>query len=475
MPYTHYERLSGVDAAMLALEDANTHMHVGAVAIFDAAPLMTPEGALEIQGIRSAIDVATVRTPRFRQKLARIPVFGHPVWVDDPLFNLFYHVRHTALPPPGNVRQLKRLTGRLMSQKLDPSKPQWEAWVVEGLEGDRFALILKAHHCMVDGVAGIDLLSKVMRPDADPSPPSAPRWISRPAPSDRELIADELVRRAALPLSLASAGWRGLREPRGSLEALRRGASTLLNSFFSTGGLVSPTPLDDETGPYRRVDWLQLDLQAALDARRAADATLNDLVLACAAGAFGRFLLQRGLRPADLEFRTSVPVNTRGKDIDPGLGNHVSTLTAPLPIDEPDPLKRLAKVVETTRELKESMSKEDWGALDELSDNVFPLLMGAMLKLASTRLRFVNVYVSNIPGPRVPVYLLGAPMLEIYPVAPVAHSLAVAVFSYDKGLYWGFNADWDKFPDLHDLIEFTRDEFERTLEASAARTASLSS
>jgi WS/DGAT/MGAT family acyltransferase len=466
--YFHYDRLSAIDAGMLRMEDANTHMHIGAVALFEAGPVSTPEGRLRIDRIRSAIDAATQRTPRFRQKLAWIPLLDHPVWVDDERFNLDYHIRHTALPPPGSIRSLKRLTGRLMSQKLDRSKPMWELWVVEGVEQDRFALVIKAHHCMVDGVGGVELLSSILSPDPEsrPEPPGA--WIPRPAPSGARLLAEEVGRRASLPLSLAGAGWQAASAPRESLESLGRGASALRESLTSGGGTVSATPLDDENGPYRRVDWLRVDIAPALEVKKKAGATLNDVVLACAAGAFGRFLQKRGLQIEDLSFRASIPVNLR-EGGERAEGNRISTLFAPLPIAEPDPMRRLAQVVETMTELKRSPSKGGWGALSELSDRAFPGLMGDMLRLMSRGPRLMNVYISNVPGPRVPVYLLGARMLEIFPVAPVVHSLAVALFSYDQGVHWGFDGDWDKFPDLHEMVEATEHEWQRLHRAAQER------
>ena len=459
MSYAHYDRLTALDAGMLRMEDANTHMHVGAVALFEAGPLSTPEGELRIDLIRSAMEAAIQHTPRFRQKLAYVPMLEHPVWIDDAHFNLDYHVRHTALPRPGGIRLLKRLTGRLMSQKLDRSKPLWELWVVEGIEQDRIALVMKAHHCMVDGIAGVDLLSRILGPDPEARPEPAGRWMPRPAPSGTRLLGDELRRRASLPVSLVGAGWRAAAEPRASLDALRQGASALRESLTAGRGEVSPTPLDDENGPYRRVDWLRLDIAPALEVKKAFGGTLNDVVLACAAGAFGQFLRRRGMRIEDLEFRASVPVNIRQRGEQGELGNRVSTLFAPLPIDEPDPRRRLARVIETTTELKRSPGMGGWGALGELSDRAFPGLMGSFLRLMASRLKLINVYVTNIPGPRVPVYLLVSRMLEIHPVAPVVHTLAVALLSYDQGMHWGFDADWDKFPDLHEMVEATEREW----------------
>jgi len=201
MAYSHYDRLTALDESFLAIEDENVHMHVGSVGIFDAGPLLGPEGGLDMDRILELSEWSLRRAQRFRQRLAWIPGFGDPVWIDDVHFNPSYHLRHTSLPGPGDERQLKRLAGRIMSQRLDRSKPLWEMWFVEGLEGNRFAIITKVHHCMIDGVSAADLLSAFMgsNPDHRPAPVAAP-WIPRPAPSDTVLFRDELWRRASAPL-----------------------------------------------------------------------------------------------------------------------------------------------------------------------------------------------------------------------------------------------------------------------------------
>jgi WS/DGAT/MGAT family acyltransferase len=177
----HYDRLPAFDAAFLKVENENVHMHVGAVVVFDAGPLTGADGTLDLDRIRRSLESALADTPRFRQKLVAIPLFDHPVWIDDDRFKLEYHFRHTALPKPGSERQLKRLAGRILSQKLDRGKPVWELWVVEGVEGGRFALIAKAHHCMVDGVAGLDLLTSMLRLEPTSSTTSPKEWVPRPA------------------------------------------------------------------------------------------------------------------------------------------------------------------------------------------------------------------------------------------------------------------------------------------------------
>jgi len=444
-------------------------MQVGAVALFEAAPLQMPEGHLDFARIRAAVEATLPATPRFRQKLIKVPWLGHPVWVDDSSFNLDYHVRHTALPGPGDIRQLKRLAGRLMSQRMDASKPLWELWVVEGVADGRFALAVKAHHCMVDGVGGIELLVRLMRPDPDPTIEPPRHWIPRPAPTPRRLLRDEIWLRASLPLRMLGASRRALSEPRRFLSGLSEGVEGLRASFASARQPeASATPLEAEVGPHRRVDWVRVDFEAAREVKGVLGGTVNDVVLACVAGAVGTFLAQRGLNPRDLDFRAAVPVNLRQQDQTGALGNHVSTLMTPLPIGEPDPRQRLARVIETTRELKRQSRQGGWGALTELTDQVFPSLLGYLIRAMAHR-RPVNLYVSNIPGPPIPVYLIGSRMLEIFPVAPIAlgGAISVALFSYAGGLCFGFNSDWDKFPDLHDLVLATEQEFEKLRKAVA--------
>ena len=476
MAYSHYDRLSASDLSMLMLDGANTPMQVGAVALFEAAPLQTPEGTLDFARIRAAVEATLPAAPRFRQKIMEVPYLGHPVWVDDASFNLDYHVRHTALPAPGSVRQLKRLAGRLMSQRIDASKPLWELWVIEGVEEGRFALAVKAHHCMVDGVGGIDLLVRLMRGDPDPSIEPPRSWIPRPAPTPGRLLRDEIGLRASVPLRAFGAARRALAEPRRFVSGVREGLGGL--RAFAAGARrpePSATPFEADVGPYRRVDWTRVDFEAAREIKAALGGTVNDVVLACVAGAVGTFLAQRGLSPQDLDIRAAVPVNLRRADQSGELGNHVSTLMAELPVGEADPRRRLAKVVETMRELKRSSRQGGWGALTELSDDLFPSLLGYLVRAMAYR-RVVNLYVSNIPGPRIPVYLVGARMLEIYPVAPIAlgGALSVALFSYAGGICFGFNSDWDGFPDLHEMAQAIDLEFETLRKVAAAGPAAPS-
>ena len=469
MAYSHYERLSALDATFLEVEDHNAHMHVGGVSLFDAQPLARPDGGLDIDRIWRLVAVAVQRFPRYRQRLAIIPVFGHPAWVDDAKFNLNYHVRHVSLPKPGEERQLKRLTGRIMSQQLDRGKPLWELWVVEGVEGNRVALITKAHHCMIDGVGSVELTGAFMRatPDLRRALGEPPRWIPRPVPSPLGLLLGELQRRAAEPLAVLGAARRALSDPRASVHALREAVLGVGEAISAGMRPASPTPLNGEIGPHRRFDWLETDLQVVKEIKARLGGTVNDVVLAVVSGALGRFLQGRGEPVADLDFRAMIPVNVRTERDRESLGNRISMMVARLPLEERDPRRRLQRVIELTGTLKRSKQALGVQTLEEISDWTLTTLFAGFARLSALS-RPYNVVVTNVPGPQFPTYLLGAETRAVYPLVPLNRNqaLGIALFSYNGMLFWGFNADWDAVPDLHDLVDATRKEFELLRDAA---------
>jgi len=462
MAFSHYDRLSGIDATFLAIETPDVHMHVGATAIFEAAPLSDGTGGLAFDRIQSEVDSALQETPRFLQKLETVPVLDHPVWVDDRNFNLGYHVRHTSLPHPGSIRQLKRLAGRIMSQKLDRGKPLWEMWVVEGIEEDRFALILKAHHCMVDGISGFDLFARMMRLDASIRQRPALRSLPRPAPTQRRLLTDELLRRAAFPISALRAGVGAVLHPRDTISSIQETVLGLGEVVAAGLTPTSATPLNPEIGPHRRFDWLRFDLTAIDAARARLGGTLNDFVLTAASGSIGRFLTNRGVPVKDLVFRAQVPMSIRTEAERGSPGNRIAMLLADLPLGERDPRKRLNRVIKTTQSMKRSRQRAGVELLEELSDRVLTSIFVFFANLAS-RQRSFNVVITNVPGPQRPIYLLGSRMLEVYPLVPLAvtQALGIALVTYDQALHWGFNADWEAIPDLHDLVTATGEEMEQ--------------
>jgi diacylglycerol O-acyltransferase len=457
----HYERLTALDALFLDIEDPNVHMHVGVVLLFDARPLRAPHGGLDMERIRAYYESRLELMPRYRQRLAYIPFERHPVWVDDDRFNLFYHIRHTALPQPGQERQLKRLCGRILSQKLDTTKPLWEIWVVEGLEGDRFALIAKTHHSMVDGIAGMELLTTSLSPVPNGTFEPARPWRPRPAPTGGQLLVGELFRRTTRAAAIARQTLRAATDPRRAVATVRDAVAGVVEYLTPGTFPASPGPLNPVLGPHRRFDWIRFDLAAVKRVRAGLGGTINDVVLATVAGAMRRFLTARGERLDGIDFRAMVPVNIRSEDERGYTGNRVVNFVVPLAVAEPDTSVRYRRVMTEMQHQKVSHVTQGAELVEELADWTVTGVLTQIITLAAERLAW-NVVVTNVPGPQIPLFLLEAPLLETYPVVPLfrLQGVGIALFSYNGGLYWGFNADWDALPDLHDLVEALRAEFD---------------
>jgi WS/DGAT/MGAT family acyltransferase len=458
-----YDRLSAQDRSFLDLESPETHMHVAGVFLFEGEALRGPEGGVDIDRLRDYIASRLHQIPRYRQRLARIPIEQHPIWIDDDRFNLHYHIRHTALPPPGDDRQLKRLCGRIVSQQLDRGKPLWEIWVVEGLESDRVALVTKTHHCMIDGVSGADLLQVLLEPTTEREFERAAPWLPQKPPGSALLLRDSLLRRFEAPIELARTLRSYAAEPDEAGNGLRDAVEWLRDNALRALHPASPTPFNAEIGPHRRFDWLALDLDLPRSIKRALGGTLNDVVLAAVAGAVRRFLEQRGFsqsRLADLDFRSFCPVSVRADSERGALGNRVASMIAALPVGERDPLKRLRAVSRVMGDLKQSRQALGADVLTSVSEWTAPTLVSIAMRLAFKQ-RASNLVVTNVPGPQIPLYLLGARMSEAFPVVPLfeGQGLGIALFSYAGGLYFGFNADWDLFPDLHEFVRALADAF----------------
>jgi WS/DGAT/MGAT family acyltransferase len=464
-----YERLGPFDAAFLTMEDQGAPMHIAVVLTFDAAPLTLDDGCLDIDRIYDFFEAALDGMPRYRQRLDRVPIERHPVWVDDPTFNLLYHIRHTSVPRPGNERLLKRLAGRILSQTLDRQKPLWEVWVVEGLEGERFALIVKAHHCMVDGIAGMDVLMGLLRTTPDDSIPDASPWRPRPAPGRLELLGQEAGRRAKSILSVVRDLGGALTTPRRTIESARESLDALRDVVGGGVEKAADLPLNPaKVSSHRRFDWVRFDLDRLKHVKNRLGGTINDVVLATTAGAMRSFLQQRGVPVDDLNFRVVVPTNRRSENDEKTLGNRVATPLTRLPVEEADPRARLRKVVEATREMKASGQSQGMDLVEETAERLGLGLVNLLLQLAIVRGGY-NLVVTNVPGPQIPVFLLGAPLLEMVPMLPCGpnQAISVAVMSYAGGLYWGLNSDWGLVPDLHDLAEALAASFEELQKLAA--------
>jgi len=454
------------------METPNAPMHIAATAMLTGGTLIGRDGGLDIDRIRAFISSRLHLIPRYRQRLATLPLQQRPIWIDDPHFNIHYHVRHTALPRPGDERQLKRLAARIMAQHLDRSKPLWETWFVEGLAGrDRFAMISKIHHCMVDGVSSVDLLNVLLQLEPSDEIPEVPEWTPRPAPTSFDLAAETAENLARWPRVLGDSMQRAVRDVQDPRSDLRARARAVRDMFSDGMRPVSTTPLNRPIGPHRRFDWLQMPLADIKAVKNALGGTLNDVVLATVSGSIRRFLERHRVDVQDLDFRVMAPVSVRTDGEHGTFGNRVSAWMVPLPLAERDPRRALAHISETTSHLK--ASKEALGA--EVLTAAGEWTPSTLLSLASrmlTRALPFNLVVTNVPGPQMPLYLMSARMLDNYGLIPLTDylCLGIVLFSYDGNLCWGFTCDWDLVPDLHDFVLDVRAAFAE-LQAATAATA----
>ena len=464
MPNYAYDRLSAMDTSFLVFENHATHMHVAATVIFDKGPFATADGGVDIERIRAYIESRLYRIPRYRQRLAWIPLENYPVWVDDDHFNIDYHVRHTSLPRPGDEQQLKRLSARIVSQQLDRGKPLWETWIVEGLDGDRFAMVTKTHHCMIDGISGVDILTVLLDMAPDGTIEETPPFIPRPAPRGVQLLREEVFRRVREPFGIVS---RVLSTPGELANSMMEGLSAVGETIAGSLGAASETPFNRPIGPHRRFDWLTMDLGEVKAVKNRLGGTVNDVVLATVSGAVRRFLEGRRINVETLDFRAMVPVSTRTAQERGTLGNRVSGWVTTLPIAERDPRERLAKVSRTTADLKDSRQAMGAEMLAQVTEWTGSTLLTIAMRLA-LRARPFNLVVTNVPGPQIPLYLLGSRMRCAYPLVPLFFNqgLGIALFSYAGKLFWGFNADWDTLPDLDVFAEAIQASFAELLGAA---------
>src|SRR5262249_7520458 len=358
-------------------------MHLGGTAIFEPGPLATPDGGVDIDRIRARIASRLHQIPRYRQRLAWVPVQNHPVWVDDHHFNLGYHVRHASLPRPGDDEQLKHLTARIMSQQLDRTRPLWEAWIVEGLEGGRFALVMKTHHCMADGISAVDLITVLLSPFPDDEIEPAPRWTPRPVPSGVALLRDELVHSLAMPIGLARRAGEALRAPAAAGAALGERAAAVWYTVNAAMPPPADTPLNRPIGPHRRFDWLTLDLAAVKQVKNRLGGTVDDVVLSTVAGGMRRFLSRRFVVLDGLCYRVVVPVSVRAPEERGQANNRVTGWLLTLPLDERSARRRHARICELTEQRKASKQALGPEALLDVVELAGPLVFSLGMRLTS--------------------------------------------------------------------------------------------
>lgn len=443
------ERLTAVDASFLHQERRASHMHVGAIFTFEG-PVPSYDDLLD------HVDSRLHLVPRYRQILAT-PQWqaGRPLWVDDPSFRLDYHVRQTGLPSPGSEVELRRLAGRIFSQRLDRSKPLWEMWLVEGLAENRFALVSKTHHALVDGIAGVDLMTVIFDLSREPEGfDETPPWVPEPSPSQAELIAEGVKDAVAMPFGLARRALEAGRRPRETARTVFEAAQGLAEVAWAELNPAPATPLNVEIGPHREIRWTQASLEDFRTIKRTLGGTVNDVVLSVVTGALGSWLRERGEQTAGLELRALVPVSIRSKGQRGELGNRLALVRAALPVYCEDPSERLRLVKRSMGDLKRSKQALGAEVLTGLEHFAPPTLLAQASRMNfSTRL--FNLLVTNVPGPQFPLYVLGRELEQLIPVPFLAegHSLAIAAMSYNRKVEFGLLADFDAEVDPQHISE----------------------
>src|SRR3954470_16786461 len=440
------DRLSPLDASFLHFEDAASHMHVACAMVFDG-------DAPAYDELLEHIDSRLHLVPRYRQRLAEVPFGqGRPKWVDDDRFDLRYHVRHTALPAPGTEYELQVLAGRVFSQQLRRDRPLWENWFVEGLEGGRFAILSKTHHALVDGISGLDILSVLF---ADEDSADRTEWSPRPAPSRASLLAESLIERATTPFEIVRGARALLRGPR---QVISRVAETAIGAGAMAWAGLQPAPASpynaELVGPDRRFTWLRASLDDLKAIKNELGGSVNDVVLATVALGLRRDLQRRGVDVEGLELKAFVPVSLRREDQRGGeeLGNQVGGMIAPLPVGCEDPAECLRTITEAMSGLKESGQAVGASALTDLTGFAPPTVIDQAARLI-TRQRFINLVVTNVPGPQFPLHFAGRELLDIFPMVPLARNLTfgVAIVSYNGTMNFGLVGDFNAMDGLEDI------------------------
>lgn len=449
------DRLGTLDAEFLHIEDGIGHMHIAGACVFDGAPPTYEE-------LESLITAKLHLIPRYRQRVRPVPLeLGRPLWVDDPYFDLRYHLRHTALPAPGDDAALCRLMGRVMSQPLDRERPLWETWLVEGLEDGRWALLFKVHHCMVDGISGVGLLTALLdiTPDSELQEPVD--WEPSPEPGNvqkvigtwKGLAADitAQTRRAVSALSHPL-------EAGHSLTGLVSGTTRLAREMVAT----PPLAIDGSIGPHRTWAHSSASFDDVRTTRRAFGGTVNDVVLTAVTAGYAALLRHRGEDPAEAVVRTLVPVSTRRDDAEGVPDNRVSLMLFELPVGIEDHVERLGAVHATMTELKTSGMIEVGEVVTTVGDLAPPMVLGPVSRwtvriLRQLPQRSINTVTTNVPGPQFPLYCLGREMLAYLPYVPITHGVRVgtAILSYNGRLYFGVTGDAATAPDVDVLADAT--------------------
>jgi WS/DGAT/MGAT family acyltransferase len=457
------ERLTPLATAFLDAEDVDprSSLAIGSLCVFEG-PAPTYDEFVELIAGRLPL------IPRYRQKLRSVPLgLAAPVWVDDPDFDIRWHVRNTALPAPGGPEEIGRLMSRVMSRRMNRDRPLWEYWFCEGLPDGRWALLSKLHHCLVDGVSGTDLYRLVLDPTPTPRPGVPDDWAPVGAPSAAGLTAQAAWELATSPVTTARAVVGALAAPRRLARTTAATASGLL-AIATALRPVRPTSLTGPLEGSRRYAWADVSLADVRAVRRAYGVTVNDVALAVLSGGFRLLLLSRGEEPDAHALRSLVPVSTREPGAESIPDNRVSMMLPYLPVDLADPVERLRAVRERVSELRDHHEPEAGGSVTTAAGLVpFPPVSWGIRMGLRLPQRQVATVTTNVPGPRTTLYALGREALQMLPYVPIADRvrIGVAIFSYRDTLTFGITGDYDTAPDLGVLADGIRSSMQELLEA----------
>ncbi len=458
-------RMSAEDAWFLYFEKSHAPLHIGSVAIY--------EGQIPFDKMYASLDARMHTIPRYRQR-AVIPPFyaGHPTWEDDPKFSLDRHLKLVTLDPPGSETQLQELCSGMFAEMLPRDRPLWDIVMIQGLEGDRTAMLSRVHHCLVDGVSGVDITTVLFDAEPEPGPPAEepPGWIPRPEPSSLELLSSAITERVTVPAEVVRGVRAIARRPLQALGAVRHALGA--TGAIAGKGLSAPdTALNVEIGPHRRFAWVRADLADLKRIKDVYGGTVNDVVLTVVAGALGRHLRSLGHETDGLVLKAMVPVSIRTAEQQGSLGNQVTAMMASLPVGCEDPIERLGIVRRSMGNLKQSKQAVGANLIADMTDFAPPTIVSQAARLQS-RQRFFNLVVTNVPGPQFPLYVLGRRLRDIFPMVPLAkrQAVCVGIMSYDGGINFGLIGDYEAMPALGGLAIDLNDELE-SLAALAPATA----
>jgi diacylglycerol O-acyltransferase / wax synthase len=462
------QRLTGADATFLYGQTRNSHMEIASCMVIDASALPRGEALLDLA--RSYLEPRLHLAPPLRRRLVRVPFeLDHPMWIEDPDFELDYHLRHAALPAPGTMAQLADLVGRLLSRPLDHARPLWEMYLIEGLEGERGAVFVKSHHAAVDGVAAFQLVAALMDlwPDAPPPPPPEVPWEPDEVPTDVQLVAGAAANLVRQPI-------RGLKATRRLVRSAvqaRREHGSITAVVGQTG--APHTRFNDQLSPHRRVRFLDLPLEGVKDLKSRTGTKVNDVVLAVIGGGLRRYLDRHGELPGE-PLLAFVPVSARADDTSDA--NATAMMYVELATDEPDPARRLDRVAAASVQAKSRLADLGPSMLVDMTEFTGPAVAAGAFRMVEAlrlneRVRLGgNVVVSNIPGPPVPLYTTGAPIEHIYPIGPLTDGtgLNITLLSYLDRLGLAVATDRELVPDIDDLTDDLRAAYEELREAIEA-------